>query len=178
MSNNINLLKGGREKRYRQEKLLRILRVVSLVSFSLVVVSSALLFYINTRFPVESLRQEESAAATIFTSLKGRAEKLLFTKNRVQDIVNVTKKRTVFDNIIAEITRVVPADIQIKSFNLDKKKFTLTIVSPSLISVNAFIEGIDSLLENKKILSKVILDGLTADPKNGSYTILLSGDFP
>lgn len=177
MSENINLLKGSRAKRFQQEKYVKILKIVSFVSLGFVVIASILLFYINASFSVESLRQEEAASESSNASFQKKAEKLLLAKNRISDILEITKKRTVFDDVITEMSQIIPKEVKVESINLDKKKFTLTVVSSSLLSINKIIEGIDGLLGSKKIFSKVILDGLTIDPKSGNYTISLSGDF-
>ncbi len=178
MNNKINLLKGSKTKRFQQEKILKILKFGSIGFLSLVVIASLALFVLNTRSPIDLLKNQEKTAISNISTLQERAGKLLFTENRVKDISGIVDKRTVFDGTITQITQIIPSEILVQSVSLDKKIFSLTITSPSLSSINTLVEGIETLAQDQKTFSKITLEGLTIDPKTGDYIVSILGNFP
>ncbi|QQG40690.1 MAG: hypothetical protein HYV37_04000 [Candidatus Levyibacteriota bacterium] len=178
MNDKINLLKGSKAKRFRQEKILKIIRISSVVSLTLVVLTSLIFFFLKFRLGVESLKEKENAAISQITAVSKKAGKLLYAESRIKDISDILKKRSTFDGVITETVNVIPSNITVQSLNLDKKNLSMTITSSSLLSIDKLLNGFENLSENKKIFAKITLEGLTVDPKTGKYTISLTGNLP
>lgn len=178
MNDKINLLKGNKTKHFEQERIKKILRLLSVVFLSIVVIVSTVFFLLISGSSVESLRKEEQAAISKIKQSEEKAGKLLFTGNRVKDIADIVGKRTTFDGIITSVTDIVPSGTQIDSLSLDKKNFSMTVRSSSLSSINTLLMGIDEISTNKKMFTKVTLEGLTVDKKSGNFIMSILGNFP
>ncbi|MBI2430430.1 MAG: hypothetical protein HYV39_00195 [Candidatus Levybacteria bacterium] len=177
MSNDINLLKGGKANRLRQEKLLRFLQRGSIISLAAVVVCSMLFFFLNTKSPAISLREEEKAVISKMTAHQKSAVKLLLIEGRTRDILTILEKRSVLDNMVKNISELVPEGVRVDSLQIDRKNFSMIVRSSSLMSLDTLLNRAVLLTENKKI-AKVTMEGLSMDKNRGFYILSFSGDFP
>lgn len=178
MNDSINLLKGNKVRHFQQERIKRILRLVSVVFLSIVVIVSAVFFLLISGSSIETLRKEENAAISKIKTNEEKAGKLIFTENRVKDITDIVEKRTTFDGVLTGITDIVPSGTQVDSLSIDKKNFSMTVRSSSLLPINTLLTSIDEMSENKKMFTKITLEGLTVDQKSGAFIVSILGNFP
>lgn len=178
MSNSINLLRGSKTKKFREEKYIRFLRVISILSLLLVGGVSAVLFFLHANIPVSVVEREEASQKKTFGQLLDTATKLLITQKRIKDITTIIDKRELLDTVLGDLVQTIPENTDITSLALDGKNFSLTVSSPSLSSLDTVITGLVAMTDEKKIFSKITLEGLSIDPKENNYVVSLSGNLP
>lgn len=178
MNNNINLLKGSKTKRFREEKTIRLFQIISIFSLLIVGGVSVVFFFLQRNVPVAAVEKEEASQKKILFQYSDTAAKLITTKNRIKDIGSIINKRKLLDTVLGDIGQAVPINTKVSSLSLDGKNFSLTVSSPSLSSLDIIVNTLVSMVENKKIFSKVTLVGLSIDPKEGNYIVSLSGNLP
>lgn len=178
MNEGINLLKGSKTKRFKEEKKLRYAQIVAVASLFFVSAFSALAFYVNTNTPLTAVVEEENQQKKIMDQLQDTAAKLFITQNRIKDIGVIINKREVLNTVLGDIGQAVPESVKIQSLALDGKNFSMTVSSFSLSELNSVLTNLVSMAENKKIFSKITLEGLSIDTKENNYIVSLSGNLP
>lgn len=180
MSETINLLKGSREKRFRQEKILRIMRRISFVLLFLVGGFSVVFFFLNRQSAASAsaLKNDETNHRAAITAMRQKAVRLVLAEKRLTDISGIFEKKANLDTVVNGVTGAIPADIFVQTLSLDGKKFTITVFSSSLKSADTLLNNIIDLSQNKKVFTKFTLDGLSMDPGKEYYVISFSGDLP
>ncbi len=178
MSDAINLLKGSKEKRFRAEKILRVMRRTSFLLLFLVGSVSIVFFFLNRQSPILSLKNDEATQIATLTTMRQKAVRLILAEKRLTDISGIFEKKAHLDSVINGVTGGIPTDISVQSLSLDGKKFTITVLSSSLVSANTLLDTITALVQKKKVFTKLTLDGLSMDPGKKYYVILFSGDLP
>ena len=175
ISQGINLLRGRQKGQLlRERKLLRALRIVSIVLLLLVCFFSGFLFFFATRSSLPPLKKEEETLLSNLSTLHTKAVKLLLTQNRVKEIAGIIEKKSSFDKIIDTMTQSVPKNVSVQSFALDKKSVTMTIASSSLSPIDTMFNGLENMVRNKIFFSKLTLDSLDVNTKTGQYIISVS----
>ena len=175
--NSINLLKSKQTgRREREEKLLRMLRIASGISLFIVSFFALVLFILNKTSTLPNLKSQEASYVLNLSSFNTKRAKFLLAEKRVQEIAGILDKRFRFDDAVSTILQKVPADISIKTFALSRKNVTMTMSSSSLRSIDMLLESFAAMTEKKDLFSKITLDGLSADPKSGQYTISLQAN--
>ncbi len=178
MNEGINLLKGGKTKRFKEEKRLALFQIIAVVSLLFVAVFSALLFYLNANSPLTVVVKEENQQKKLMGQLQDTAAKIFITENRVKDIAVIIDKRELLDTVLGDIGQAVPENVDVKSLVMDGKNFSITISSFSLSTLDSMLTSLVSLADNKKIFTKITLEGLSIDPKENTYIVSLSGNLP
>lgn len=178
MSNSINLLRGSKTKKFREEKYIRFLRVISILSLFFVGGVSAALFFLHANIPMPVVEKEEESQKKTFAQLQDTATKLLVTQKRIKDITTIIDKRELLDTVLGDFAQAIPENTDIASLALDGKNFSLTVISPSLSSLDMVVTGLVAMADDKKIFTKITLEGLSIDPKEDNYVVSLSGNLP
>ncbi|KKR15694.1 MAG: hypothetical protein UU52_C0016G0001, partial [Candidatus Levybacteria bacterium GW2011_GWB1_41_21] len=83
--NEINLVAGKGAKKY-DEKKLRLVRIVAVLSLVVATLLSISLFLLNTKFSVAAIKREQTQIITRIASYNTRAAKLSIVNNRVIEI--------------------------------------------------------------------------------------------
>ena len=170
MNNGINLLRGKvRGQLEREKKIIRTLRVVSIVLLFSVVSSAAVLFVFTAKSNLYSLQKEQTGLLSQLSRFNAKAAKLLLTENRVKDISKIIDNRSNFDKTISLVTEVLPANIIVDSFTLDKKNITMSFRSSSLSSINTLLEKFTDMTKERTFIAKLTMNQLSIDPTLGVY---------
>lgn len=178
MNDSINLLRGKNTKKYREEKILRIIKIISVVFLCVVGVISGILFFMQTNVPIEAVRAEELSQRKLLDQYQEAANKLFISRSRIKDITAIVDKRELLDTVLGDLRQGIPENVNIETLSLDGKNFSLTINSSSLTPLETVIASLIALTENKKIFTKITLEGLSVDPEEDEYTMSLSGNLP
>ena len=176
MSNDVNLLRNAGRHRQENKKLIWISKIVSVCILLVVLFFSFLFFFLNSHSQLPDLQKEESSLLSNLSVFHTKAVKLLLTENRIKEISSIMVKRSNFDTVITAITGIIPQEIRIQSFSLDKKNATIILSSSSLSSADRLFDNLSKMVNNNKNFSKITLEDITLDTKSSEYTFSLSFD--
>lgn len=176
MTKNINLLQNKKVGDTYQEKLLQTCKRFATV-FLLGTAGSSLLFFFLTLNPsAASLKQQESTLLTNLSFTQERVAKYLFIKDRLSTIQKIINTRYPIATTLIALQKELPDDVHISTLTIENKTFSIILSSNSLLSLQRAFANIDSLLQNKKIIKKMILQTISANHGFGSYTLSLHGE--
>lgn len=173
--NEINLLRQRGSEDRPSQKLARVLRLTSIVLFSIVGLSSAILFFLNFSSPLSSLQREEATLLSNLSAYQNRFNKYLIIQDRLKNISGVLSKRTKYNEKIDALLQKVPQDVFINSLSVDAKSMQISVSSHSLSAVNTLIDNTLELVADKKI-KRLTMNSLSFDVGRGQYLLSLSAD--
>src|SRR5579871_2551872 len=151
MSNNINLLSKDRVQNVSQQKLLLLLKRLSIFCL-LVTAGTSLLFFALTLSPVLSnVKQQENTILQNLNFSQNKIAKYLFVKDRVTAAENIVNTRYPLDNVVLTIQQQLPQDAHIETIDIEGKVLNLKATSENLDSLNTIITNITNLLHDKKV---------------------------
>lgn len=165
----INLLPNSAVKSGPHKKVLVYVRLIAGVAFAFLLISSISVFFINQLVAGGRIKNEEQKALADFSRLNDRMAKLLFTHDRLLEIDSVLKKRPNFEAEIQKAQSLLPPNMSIDSITVGEETVEITISSPSLLSVNDFLDRISDSF-SQGVFKSVIIQGVGFDGK-GSYFV-------
>lgn len=169
----INLIKKQKKDHEQQLRTAHIAQAVAVLSVLLLLASGIVLYLLKQSYNTQALETEQTQAQAAIQSMHPKAVKLLLTRDRISSIEKILKQRGAFNQATNEILSRVPSDVSLKSFSLDGSKLTITATSASLNSIDQLIQGLVAISGPKKLLSTVMLDGLSTNISDGTYTVNL-----
>jgi hypothetical protein len=175
MNEGINLLEPTQKK--SSEIFLKRIQTTRFIMVGLlfiVSVASVILFILVTISPLPALQAQEQSLMQTLSQSKSDVVKYELLNERVEAISGVMKKRQSPDQTIALVQSKLPSDSKITAIKSDNKTMSLTIESPSLQSLDTFINGLINYVQEKKFFSNVTLTNLTTDETNNAYAVTLS----
>jgi hypothetical protein len=178
MSNSINLITPQKEGLERRQRTVKILRIISISFLLATFLLSLILFIISSRLSISDIKKQENSASDSLGLVHNKFAKLILVKDRMDNIQIIIKQRKNYQNLINSILKVVPQDSSINSLGIEKDKITLIVSSPSLLSINKFLDDIVTFSKNKKVINNVIINSLTVDQGLGRYILSVGGDIP
>lgn len=176
-SRNINLLPKKSKNDLKEEKILRIFKLVSFSFLALVCLISISLFFLNRNSSFYSLENEKDKILKNISSMDEITGKYLFTNTRLKDASEIVLKRKYMDKTINLILEKVPEGVSVDSIEADKISLTLSVSSKSLYSINILLNNLVSLVPDSKLFGKIMLSGITLDQKKGLYNLSLKLTF-
>jgi hypothetical protein len=176
MSNSINLVSPKNEQLDKEQKRLRIARIIAFVGMALVVVIAVLVFVVNLTLPISSIKQNEQTTLNNIAALHKKLTQYSLVVDRVNHLTNIIAQRKNIPDITDTLSAVVPSDLTINSMQVDSKKVTLIVSGTSLVSMNKFIDDVIMLGEQKKVISNISMQQLSLDVKSGSYSVSVQAD--
>ena len=172
MNESINLLDPN--KKTISSGFLRRMQVMRVITGGLlfiVSVSSVILFILVALSPLPSLQKQEQSLRLTLSQSKDDIVKLALINERTATVNNIITKRQSLDQTLALIQSKLSNDTTITAIQADKQSMTLTAESPSLQSLDNFLNGLMGFVQNKKSFSQVTLVDLTNDQANNQYAV-------
>lgn len=172
MSKEINLLphkealSGGKNAAI----IIRAARLISIVMLSGVVVSVLTLFFLQQQSKIPELQKEIDSLLSVLNNQSAKIGKFMFVKNQTDSIGILLSKRTSIDKTINTIIGQVPAGVAITYLSADQQNFSLKASSNSLLIIDQFLNNMVSVINKKKLFSKINLDGVVYDPNLKTYS--------
>ncbi len=175
MNNDINLISPKTtEDIIKQEKALKITRILAGVSLGFVAVSAVIVFILNLTSPLDSIRKQEQVILQNMSAMKDRASNYALLNDRLKSIDDIVSTRKKYDQILDSIVASTPSDISIEGFALQKEgTMSVNASGRSLDSINNFIDNVVSLSSQKKGIKNVVIDNLIAS-KDGKYGVSIT----
>jgi len=179
--NEINLVAGKGAKKY-DEKKLRLVRIVAVLSLVVATLLSISLFLLNTKFSVAAIKREQTQIITRIASYNTRAAKLSIVNNRVIEISEIKKQSRDFTEFMNVILNMKPDDIFVNSFEIEEKTATISISSTSLLPISDFINELIKYSKKNTsqnpTITKVTIESLSANNKSGEFSMTVILDMP
>lgn len=174
MNDGINLINSKKQQIERQEKLLKNFRRISFGSLVAVAILAVVLFLLNVFSPVSKLQGEQQTVAQNLLGSKSKIAKFLLLRDRLGNIDKVFIQNSSLDKILTTIASNIPGDVNVDSLGISKDNVALILTSPSLASINAFMDFLNKQVTLKTLFKKVTISSLTVDVKSGKYTLSVS----
>lgn len=171
MSKDINLLSNIGKNFIRNKKLLLFFRITAISLLIIVSVSSITLFIFKWQSPLGDLKKEENRILSNMSQVSPKTVKYLFINDRLNNISNIISQRTDFEKKINILLSEVPQGVSVDSVSIDKKTLSVSFSSSSLYSMGLLIDNLTLMINNNRLLSKVIISGVGEDVLNGNYSL-------
>lgn len=170
MNNDINLIEGEKTNLARKKRIF-ILRILSLVFVFSVAFFSILLFIINSRISLESVKREENSTLQKILFFKDRSAKFNLVSDRLKNITALLNSRKKYTVVLNTILQQVPSDVRLTGFTINKDDVLVTAASVSLLSINKFLDSFTSISQQKHAVKDMVIEGLTLDRQTGIYSL-------
>lgn len=174
MSNDINLLSTAKIKSEEKEKLVNVLKIVSLTSLVGVLLVSFILFILAKQFSVDSIREKQSAVIKNINFLKEKHAKLILTEKKIEEISKIIKKRSKFDNSLRIIDNKIPSGVSSQAILLNRQKVNLYVTSNSLRDIDKFINNFTEMARSKNLIQDFSIESVILDSQRGNYSVNVS----
>ena len=172
MNKGINLLPNKNAGIDKQKKILKSLRLVSIIVLTFLFISSISLFFITQQFTASETIHKEDKLLENYSKINTKMVKLFIAHDRLSEISKVLEKRFPLDTIAVEIRRQIPQDVLVDAIKITDKEVDLTSTSPTLSSIQVLLDNFTKITENKKIFNSVLLRGIGYDGKEKYFVTL------
>ena len=169
----INLLPKERFGSSRSKETVKVVRLISFVSFGTVFIFSLIVFFIQAKSPLPLLKENEKSLTTQLTSMKTRLAKFMILQDRVNSISSALSQRPDIDSRIDAITKDIPSDITFSSVAIANDAISVGVSSPSLSSLDSFLNKLVDQAKTGKLFTKVTLNDFSYDSLANAYTMLV-----
>ncbi len=156
--------------------MVRLLRILAIISIFIVGISSLGLFLIIQSILPPGIRKQETAIQGKISSLHTKEAKIIIVSRKIKDIENIISKRPKYDQLITDITNIIPENVSINNVDINDKKVRLMVTSGSLLSLNKLLDNLFDMVENGKVIGNLTIGGISVNGSSGIYTMSVSGD--
>lgn len=173
MSKEVNLIASRRKESSATYRQAGTIKKIAFALLIFCVIASVALFSINSTSDLGGLTQKEkSLSQTLLVSQK-KIVKIALIKERLSSIAMLTKNNASYEDLLVSVSNALSKDSAFDSFEITKKTLSVTISSPSLISVNSFLEYVLGNINKKQYFQKVTISSLIGDVQTGKYILTL-----
>lgn len=134
-----------------RKKQVEILKRISFVILFFVAFLSVIVFLLNLRFSVSSIKKQQKAAIQNLSTYDQTAIKIFLLNLRLNDISNILDNRIKYNESIGKVVYNAIGSMTVEEFSANKNKLSITILSPSLLDLNDFLNKILSLSSSKEV---------------------------
>lgn len=173
MNNSINLLRTESKGNSKRRKTTYILKIISLIFIFFVGLISIVLFVLNSRISISSVKNEEAVVLQNIAGQKDRLSKYYLLSNRLNGIEEILKERKNYTDVLNALISQIPQDTEVGSLEIDKGDISLSVNSSSLIPINKFLNNMMDLSINKHVIRNMTIESLTIDSKTGKYSLAI-----
>lgn len=169
MSASINLVNQknpNQDHANRVHKFKGIAYSVLLLSALIVIV----IFGLEYRFSASYVKNQQAQLIAELDQYSEKSAKFFIVNSSLSEIGNVLGQRNKYHEKSKEIYNVKPSDVSISEYTHDENGVILTASTPSLESIDNFINALIAL-NQEKVLNSVFLKGLKIE--EGNYTVEL-----
>lgn len=175
MPSEINLLIQKKRGFLSEERLLLFSRVGAVISIVLVL-SLSILFFLLSRDPsIEKIKADQSKTIAQLTLLQDKTAKYLIVIDRVNKIKVIEKNKSSFGDTIAAFANLVPSGASITNFTLDKDSLSIAVSAADVSLLGKTVDNYSTLIQQKKLLKSLVVQGLVSDEKGGKYVLTITG---
>ena len=170
MSVNINLISSTDNEDPRKKRL-RKLKNFSFILLFLVGFMSLMVFLIDYRFSVNYVRGQQADLIKKISIYDNTALKIILLNSRLNEISTLLDDRPKYNKIATEIAKGLGSSINVKEIKIADSGISISVSSPSLLSLNEFLNNILRIKE-AKLIKSVNLESLSIE--SSAYVIEIS----
>ena len=175
MNEGINLLApNGKNATVSAVKHMDWMRVVAGSLLFLVSASSVILFIMVALSPLPALLKQEQSLRSTLSASDAQIVKLGLVNERTVAISTILKQRVSLDQTISLIESKLEKNVQIIAIRADHNTITVTLESSSLTSLDTFLNGMISYVQEKKGFSQITLNDLMQDDVTNEYSMTVT----
>lgn len=166
-STDINLIKveTASPKNRRAAKL----RMVALIILFFVGGVAIIFFILDFSSPLNSIKSEQDAVLSSITAENQKAVKLAIVNERATAINRLKIERPDYLGVLNTAMSTLPSGVSASGLDIDESSVSITVASPSLLSLNNFLNGVlDEARKNSNIES-ASMESLTANDTSSAY---------
>lgn len=167
----INLVTNT-DKTGRNSKRVKNLRYFSFIFLFLVAVSSFLLFIINIRLSVNSVRNEQEQVINSLGNFDQTASRVIALNTRLNEIDKILQNRKEYQVIVDSVIANLSENITVSEFSIDDSEFRLIVLSTSLLQLNDFLNKTLELQSQENVES-INLENLSIVQNQFTMTIVI-----
>ena len=108
--------------------------------------------------------------------------KLSIINSRVLEIEQIKKQNIDYTKFIQTILDMAPTEVTVNSFEIEEKKATISISSPSLLPMSDFINELlkfaDKNSKENPTISKATIESLSANDRTGNFFMTVNLEIP
>jgi hypothetical protein len=174
MSSGINLISTKSQSSFAPFlNRLKVLRFLAIGLLFFVAVCSMILFILISLSPLSALKQQEQTSLSTLAGYHTDIARLMILRERTDSIAGIISKRTDYTKVIDVIRNKLPSDSSITALQVGDKHVSVTISSPSLASVDSFVNGLVSETGINKPFLNATLGSIAGDETKGRYVALI-----
>lgn len=171
MSSDINLLIKTDVKLLKQQKRLKIFRIIAVGFLVLVLLVSTSIYLLNRRLSSSSIKKDQDSLLNQMLTVRKRQAKLTTINNRINNVSDLLKKRVDTHKIVNTLLGKMPDGISVDSLEFAGKTISIKISSDSLRSVDELINNLIGMGRKKEIINALTLDSLDVTEATGKYLV-------
>lgn len=158
-----------------RKKQVEILKKISFVILFIVAILSIIIFLLNLRFSISSVKKQQKAAMQNLSTYDQTAIKIFLLNSRLNDIGSILGSRVKHNQSVGKVVFDVTGSMRVEELSVNGSSFSITVSSPSLFDLNDFLNNILSLSSSKEV-SNVSLKELRIG--ESGYTMSLEMNLP
>lgn len=147
------------------------MRIIVVGLLFIVSVSSVILFILVDLSPLPTLQRQEQSLEQNLSLSKSDIAKLILVKDRTNAISQFLTKRQELDQTIGVIESKFTGNITVTAIQVSNTGTTISVESASLEDLDNFLNGLITLVQQKKAFSQVTLVNLAYNQTNGEYEV-------
>ncbi len=167
MSASINLVNQKNPKKDRQEKV----RKIKGIAYSVLAITALvviIIFSLEYRFSASYVKKQQAKLLAELDQYSQKSANFFIVSSNLTEIGNLLSQRKNYQETTKEIFNVKPSDVTVTEYTFDESGVKLSASTPSLESIDSFLNSLIELKQNKKINS-VVLQSLSMG--EGKYTL-------
>lgn len=176
MNETINLVENRSEQLEKEQKVLKITRIIAVSMLITIALISILAFIISSQIPLLALKQAEESTISEITALHNKLATYYLLKDRISNINLLLSKRKDYTKATGAIFSKISNDITITGLSIEEDSVTLDFSSNSLLSLNKLINDLIDLSNKKTLITNIKLQSLTLNAQSQSYSLTLIGN--
>lgn len=169
MNKEINLITTSKNLSSKKERSLHILQYSAVIFLVFVILSSLILFILNTNSLLVKSLQDEKVISDNLVFVKNKVVTYFLIKNRIKDINDILKTRTNFEDLILQMKNAFPLDVVINAFFIKKGTLSFVVNSTSLDSIKKISDFLADEVSKKQLFKKITINSLVVDIKTEKY---------
>ena len=171
MSVSINLVNQKNPNQDKQEKVHKIRGIAySLLAITALIV--LIIFSLEYRFSASYVKKQQAQLLAELDQYSDKSAKFYIISASLTEIESLLAQRNNYQKTTKEIFNVKPSDMLVSEYKYDESGVSLTVITPSLGSVDSFLNSLIDLTQ-KKVITGVVLQNLSLVEGNYSMELLM-----
>src|SRR5438067_13920938 len=131
MSDQINLYTHKRKKILNKESFLHVLRFFSKIFLAATIISSIVLFILNSSGKLPLLEQQDRTISSNLSYVQQKIIKFLLIRERLENIGPLLSKKSNIGTILSDVSTALPSGVSVNSFAYNQNIIQITLSSSS-----------------------------------------------